>query len=118
MGALASDNQDAHVLLNAVAVDFFMAASNIDYLQRLEVASTVDALTGVMNRTSYHLRLDQLSKRPPESFACVYIDVNDLHAINNRFGQSKPPAKPVVLIYSVLFSTRSIMNRGRRFVSL
>ncbi len=89
MGALAPDNQDAHVLLNTVAVDFFMAASNIDYLHRLEIASTVDALTGVMNRTSYHLRLDQLSKRVPEDFACVYIDVNDLHAINNRFGHEK-----------------------------
>lgn len=92
MGVLSPDNQDAHVLLNAVAVDFFMAASNIDYLHRLEVASTVDALTGVMNRTSYHLRLEQLGKHPPESFACVYIDVNDLHAINNSFGHEKGDA--------------------------
>lgn len=92
MGAFAPDNQDAPVLLNAMAVDFFMAASNIDYLRRLEIASTVDALTGVLNRTSYHLRLDQLGKRPPENFACVYVDVNDLHAINNRFGHEKGDA--------------------------
>ncbi|MBQ7865810.1 MAG: GGDEF domain-containing protein [Clostridia bacterium] len=92
MGAFAPDNQDAPVLLNAMAVDFFMAASNIDYLHQLEIASTVDALTGVLNRTSYHLRLDQLGKRPPENFACVYVDVNDLHAINNRFGHEKGDA--------------------------
>lgn len=89
MGALAPHNQDAHVLLNTLAVDFFMASSNIDYLHRLEIASTVDALTGVMNRTSYHLRLDQLTRQLPKDFACVYIDVNDLHAINNRFGHEK-----------------------------
>lgn len=92
MGAFAPGNQDAPVLLDTVAVDFFMAASNIDYLHRLEIASTVDALTGVLNRTSYHLRIDRLYKFAPENLACVYIDVNDLHAINNRYGHEKGDA--------------------------
>lgn len=89
MGAFDPDNMDTLALLNTTAVDFFMAANNLDYLSRLEIASTVDALTGVMNRTSYQLRLDKMHAALPDHLGCVYIDVNDLHAINNRFGHEK-----------------------------
>jgi len=86
MGAFSPDNGDAAILLDALSPDFFIAANNIDYLTQLNIASTVDTLTDVMNRTSYHLRLEKLCSGVPEGFACVYVDVNDLHAVNNRYG--------------------------------
>lgn len=92
MGAFSPNNSDAMILLDALSADFFIAANNIDYLTRLNIASTVDNLTGAQNRTSYHLRLEMLCSSVPEQFACVYVDVNDLHAINNRFGHDQGDA--------------------------
>lgn len=92
MGVFSPGNTDAPILLNALAADFFIAANNIDYLTRLNIASTVDNLTGTLNRTSYHLQLEMLCTSSPERLACVYVDVNDLHAVNNRFGHDQGDA--------------------------
>ena len=86
IGALNPTNPNTLLLLNTVANSFLMAANNMDYLNRLEIASTIDGLTRVMNRTSYQLRLENLNGRIVSGLGCVYIDVNDLHAINNRYG--------------------------------
>lgn len=54
--------------------------------QRLEIAANYDPLTGLMNRYGYHNALDASSSIGEGSFACVYIDVNGLHEINNHLG--------------------------------
>lgn len=114
IGAFSPANPDTLVLLNTVSVSFLMAASSMDYLTRLEIASTVDALTGAMNRTSYQLRLDKLAAAAPAGFACVYIDVNDLHAINNRYGHEKGDAmlRSIAAALKNVFSAANVYRFG------
>lgn len=52
-------------------------------IQRL---STVDALTGTLNRNSYEKKLDNLRENTPENLVCVYADANGLHELNNTKG--------------------------------
>jgi len=114
MGAFSPENLDVLILLDTTAVDFFMAASSMDHLNRLEIAGTVDSLTGAMNRTSYHLRLDKLHRTSPQGLACVYVDVNDLHAINNRFGHEAGDAMLRTIASALMdaFDTRNVFRFG------
>ena len=52
----------------------------------LKKEALVDALTGLKNRNSYNKVLEVLKKAGGSCFACVYIDVNGLHEINNHLG--------------------------------
>lgn len=45
-----------------------------------------DKLTGLLNRSAYEMYLSENSKSVFDSIACVYIDVNGLHNINNSSG--------------------------------
>lgn len=54
--------------------------------EQLDIIAHYDALTGAMNRNSYHDRLDMLANEEYRSLACIYIDVNGLHEINNFLG--------------------------------
>lgn len=54
--------------------------------ERLKFIANYDALTGLMNRNSYHAVLDQLADGSHQSLGCVYIDVNGLHELNNHLG--------------------------------
>lgn len=53
--------------------------------ERLNIMANFDALTGALNRNSYHGRIDEFMKNKCP-FACIYIDVNGLHEINNHLG--------------------------------
>lgn len=53
--------------------------------EKLKVMAKYDALTGVLNRNSYHERIDKLTENGV-SLTCVFIDVNGLHEINNHLG--------------------------------
>ena len=55
---------------------------------KLSIIANYDALTGTLNRNSYHTRLEELSRTKYTSLACIYIDVNGLHEVNNRLGHS------------------------------
>lgn len=114
IGALNPENPNTLILLNTVANSFLMAASNMDYLNRLEIASTVDGLTRVMNRASYQLRLDELSSRTANGLGCVYIDVNDLHAINNRYGHEQGDAmlRTIATALSNAFQQKNVYRFG------
>lgn len=54
--------------------------------EKLNVIANFDALTGLMNRNRYHSALDQIELDPQHSLACVYIDANGLHELNNHLG--------------------------------
>ncbi len=90
MGVLVAVNPDILWVdtepLEQVAMIFSMAAENRQNYQTLSYISQVDDLTGLMNRTSYHARLDELSEMEGGMVGCVYIDVNGLHEINNHLG--------------------------------
>lgn len=54
--------------------------------ERLKVIANYDALTGLMNRNSYHEAVQTLIKENNSTLACVYVDVNGLHELNNHLG--------------------------------
>lgn len=54
--------------------------------KKLELTANYDFLTGLMNRNSYHAALDKIDDGKSLSFACIYIDVNGLHDVNNHLG--------------------------------
>lgn len=59
---------------------------NAEINEKLKIIANFDTLTGLMNRNSFHNDLDNISKKEIESFACIYIDVNGLHELNNHLG--------------------------------
>lgn len=75
-------------LLCDIAVCFSMAIYNKKYLNKTEFIAVTDSLTGLSNRTAYKRDVSRFDKIMPENFACIYIDVNELHIINNTYGHS------------------------------
>ncbi len=86
----------ARILLEDIAVCFSIAIYNKKHLNRTELAATTDSLTGAMNRVSYKKDILVLDEERPEDFACIYIDVNELHLRNNKYGHA---AGDEMLIY-------------------
>ncbi|MDO4329991.1 MAG: sensor domain-containing diguanylate cyclase [Lachnospiraceae bacterium] len=72
--------------LEQVALSFSITAEQCASYQRLDLMSQTDAMTGLMNRKRYHEVLLEMKQAPYRSFACVYVDANGLHEINNRLG--------------------------------
>lgn len=52
----------------------------------LREEALVDPLTGLRNRNSYNKALQELKESGGRNLACVYIDINGLHEINNHLG--------------------------------
>ncbi len=86
----------SRLLLEDVAVCFSIALYNKKHLNKTETAATTDSLTGAMNRVAYKKHIVELDKEMPTYFACIYIDVNELHLRNNKFGHA---AGDEMLIY-------------------
>ena len=76
------------MLLSDIAVCFSIAIYNKNHLHKTETAATTDALTGVSNRVTYKRDIMRFDEERPENFACVFIDVNELHLHNNRYGHA------------------------------
>ena len=79
-----------------MAVCFSIAIYNRKHLNKTVLAATTDSLTGALNRVSYKRDILELDEEKPEEFSCVYIDVNELHIINNKYGHA---AGDEMLIY-------------------
>ena len=86
----------ARSLLEDIAVCFSIAIFNKKHLNKTEIAATTDSLTGVLNRVSYKKDILSLDEEKPDKFSCIYIDVNELHLINNKYGHA---AGDEMLIY-------------------
>lgn len=54
--------------------------------KKLNIIANYDPLTGTLNRHSFHTVLDALPNGGYTSLACIYIDANGLHEINNHLG--------------------------------
>lgn len=78
----------ARDIIEDVAVCFSIAMHNKKHLSRTELAATTDSLTGVLNRVAYKNDIAVFDEECPEDFSCLYIDVNELHFINNKFGHA------------------------------
>lgn len=89
-------SQLARLLLEDVAVCFSIALYNKKHLNRTEAAATTDSLTGAMNRVAYKKDILMFDQEKPNDFSCIYIDVNELHLRNNKYGHA---AGDEMLIY-------------------
>lgn len=96
-----SNNSNSHVLgvinprriyitelLREVAVCFAMAIHNKKHLTRTEDLALTDSLTGVKNRLAYKQDIKNMVIKDTKQFACIYIDVNELHHFNNKNGHA------------------------------
>lgn len=107
------------LLLEEVAVCFSIAIYNKKHLNKTEIAATTDSLTGVSNRVTYKKDLLVFDEVKPEKFSCIYIDVNELHLRNNKYGHA---AGDEMLLYiantlkEVFFGSRVYRMGGDEFL--
>lgn len=82
--------------------------------RRLNTIANYDPLTGTLNRNSFHMALDRLSNGHHSSLACVYIDVNGLHEINNHLGHQAGDnmLKTVVEVLQHVFAPEDVYRIG------
>lgn len=76
------------VPLEQVSPSFCMAANHYENYQSLARMGRMDGLTGLMNRNCYHTALEELAEGEGRSAACLYIDANGLHELNNHLGHT------------------------------
>ena len=56
-----------------------------DY-RKVRKLSSEDQTTGLQNRNAYERFVAELQSRSYASLSCVFVDVNGLHEVNNRYG--------------------------------
>lgn len=78
----------AKELVGDVAVCFSIAIFNKKHLSKTELAATTDGLTGALNRVAYKRDIIDFDEEQPEDFASIYVDVNELHLRNNKYGHA------------------------------
>lgn len=78
----------ARNLIEDVAICFSIAMYNKKHLNKTELAATTDSLTGALNRVAYKKDILVFDDEMPEDFSCIYVDVNELHLRNNKFGHA------------------------------
>lgn len=79
---------DAFYLAEKVSACFTIALNNHNILNKTKLAATTDSLTGTLNRVAYNNDMHIINEERPLDFACIYVDVNELHARNNKFGHA------------------------------
>ena len=88
------DTKDTDRIKETLELTTFFIASeiaNYQLLQRLEMLSSTDMLTGVLNRNAMNnrvLRLVSGRERPPESIGIVFADLNGLKPVNDNEGHN------------------------------
>lgn len=87
---------------------------NAEINEKLNQIANYDSLTGTMNRNSYHTVLDALTNESSRTLACIYIDVNGLHEINNHLGHQAGDImlKTVADMLLKLFSQSDVFRIG------
>lgn len=80
-----SGNSEA---LKQVSLSFAITLNHYNSYQTLEKISRIDKLTGLNNRNSFNETLENLNVNETTSLACIYIDANGLHEINNKLGHN------------------------------
>lgn len=86
----------------------------VEINEKLNLIANYDSLTGTMNRNSYYTAIEILSKEKYHSFACIYIDVNGLHEINNHLGHQAGDTmlRTVVEVLQNAFSQKDVYRIG------
>ncbi len=76
------------MLAEKVSACFSMALYNKNHLNKTKLAATTDSLTGVLNRMAYKNDMLNFDENKTLNFSCIYIDVNELHLCNNKYGHA------------------------------
>lgn len=93
-------------LLRSICFSFGLFCQNSHSFLMVKNEGERDALTGLYNRNRYEQDLNRLDSLYRTSLACIYIDVNGLHEVNNREGHQrgddmlKAVAEHISLIFS------------------
>ena len=89
-GVLCAANLEKYwdncLYLECVAPSFMMALRNMESHQLAWDLAAIDTLTGMKNRNSYENDLSCYADTECQFLHCIYIDVNDLHGVNNQHG--------------------------------
>ena len=88
VGVINPKNNLVEMLLKDIAVCFSMAVYNKKHLVKTEAMALTDSLTGVSNRMAYKQNVKKMNSQRPKMLACIYIDVNELHYFNNKYGHA------------------------------
>ncbi len=75
--------------LKGVALSFSMAFHNIKSHQKIREMGMFDYLTGLLNRNSFQNAVSEYARRGFHSLACLYVDANGLHELNNSAGHEE-----------------------------
>ena len=78
----------ATYLVEKVSACFTIALNNQNILNKTRLAATTDSLTGTLNRVAYNNDLHIINEERPLDFSCIYVDVNELHYRNNKYGHA------------------------------
>ncbi len=101
-------------LLESVKFSFGMFCHNLTSFTMAKEQGEMDMLTGLYNRNRYESDLSVIRARYQGSMACVYIDVNGLHELNNTNGHGAGDTmlKTVALQIRNSFGTESAYRIG------
>lgn len=88
VGCNMSSGKADVTLLKTVEFSFSMFCHNLTTFNAVKEQGEKDMLTGLYNRNRYEADLSLISAHYKKSLACVYIDVNGLHELNNTKGHS------------------------------
>ena len=98
---------------------FFIASEIVNYqlLQRLEMLSSTDLLTGVLNRNAMNnrvLRMVTGRERAPQTIGIVFADLNGLKPVNDKEGHNAGDCllKEAALILKLTFEGCEIYRAG------
>lgn len=89
------------LLSEKVSACFSIALNNQTILNKTRLAAVTDSLTGALNRVAYNNDLYEIDEEKPADFSCIYVDVNELHHINNKFGHAAGDEMLLFIAHSI-----------------
>ncbi len=87
VGIINPVRKSAEDILKKTAVCFSMALYTKGHIEQWETMALTDSLTNAANRMAYNHEVKNMQMQK-ERYICVYIDVNELHVINNVYGHA------------------------------
>lgn len=80
---------DIRKLLEHVELSFSMFYNNLHVYRKIKEMGENDSLTGLKNRNCFEQKLSQYPYLCKRKLACIYVDVNGLHDLNNNNGHAE-----------------------------
>lgn len=107
-------------LLSSVVFFILDSIEKREMTKELQKMSFEDGLTRLNNRNKFNQIMDELKVTPPKSMGVVYLDLNGLKEVNDRFGHEagdKLIKKSAKIIYDI-FGIDAFRIGGDEFVAI